>query len=270
MIRKLLRAPPIERPFKGRTYGLVLFPQLFESLQRIPGIFTLDLADCKFISLSYSQSAPVPQLQSFAKTEYKILEPRKSHSQPVSFAVTQSSASDLQTDVPPETARVWDKLRVEEVKSLAAKVCVGPGTLPYLFDLAERRNDEAAFKLCGVVSEIMQDLKQPQPQQVKLPTPMKPSLKQKEYLINYNAKLRTKAQRDAARKVTYRDLEERQNYIATQIRTGNEIFEREMRSLSQGPLPERQRKVKLSDTPNYLNLISPSQVLQNGAFAKTI
>ena len=181
---------------------------------------------------------------------------------------TQAESQNVQL-IDKETT--WEKLRFEEIKELSAHIKAahnaGAGLYPYLFELFEHNGDESTYELCDLLSSVMQQIKTPVQNKGSV-TPAKSSLKQKDYVINYNAKLHAKVKREALRPVTRRDLEERHEYIANQIKVGNEAFERERQSFTQDPQPEKERRVKLSDVPDCIQLISPHQIMKNGAFTR--
>lgn len=248
----MLRSPPIERPFKGRIHGLILFPKVFETIKGLSCIAKVELANWSFLELKGNTAKHVK----IPKSE-KDADQSQGELGVVSTQATQDAA----------TSKSWQNTYLEETKELGSKVQskYKDGVYPYLFEMMSNSAEEDTIKLCHIISNTLRQIT-PEPKcELKV---MKPTLKQKDYEIRYNPKLHAKAKRDAMRPVTYQDLEDRKEYIAEKIRTGNEEIAREIQQLSNVP-GSRQKKVQVSSIPpEYLRIIQPTSVMKNGTFLR--
>jgi len=285
----------LERPFKGRTYGIMMFPQIFETFQQIQYIMLIELVSSSFISLDKNTSEkshslnPQALSDAFSKifdnvppektrdisppksVETKI---RTSFTQPVEILPPLSQFAGLEPiNIGPE--RPWQNSKFDQVKELMTKIQVGyskekPGIYPYLLEFALSKNDENTQELYKIVNEIMHDINETsKPQKMLANTPSKPALKQKQYEIIYDAKLHAKVQRESRKPLTNKDIKERKQHIKLMIKTGNEEIKKEITNIEHNTEPEKEKKVKLSDAPPVcVFLIPPEEVLKNGPFTR--
>eukprot|EP00826_Nyctotherus_ovalis_P007203 TRINITY_DN11783_c0_g2_i1.p1 TRINITY_DN11783_c0_g2~~TRINITY_DN11783_c0_g2_i1.p1 ORF type:complete len:261 (+),score=67.68 TRINITY_DN11783_c0_g2_i1:878-1660(+) len=250
--RKLLRSPPIERPFKGRIHGLILFPKVFETIKGLPCVAEVELANWSFLELKGNTAKHVK----ISKGE-KDVDQYPTEVGTLSTQATQDAAA----------SKSWQNTYLEETKELGSKMQskYKDGVYPYLFEMMNNSPEEDTIRLCHIISNTLKQIT-PEPKcELKV---MKPTLKQKDYKIRYNPKLHAKAKRDAMRPVTYQDLEDRKEYIAEKIRIGNEEIAKELQQLSNDP-DNRQKKVKVSSIPpEYLRIIQPTSIMKNGTFLR--
>ncbi len=147
--------------------------------------------------------------------------------------------------------------------------CRKQGTFPYLYDAYQRSGEEDVYRLATIVCETLGLLREPKPVVLPAPKlPMKSCLKRKNYVINFDGSLFDEAKKNAMKRVTKKDMERRQEYITKTIKRENELLEVELRFLAQSPQMEQETRVQMSDSPRYLKLIAPVEVLRDGAFTR--
>ena len=255
-----MRSPPLERPFKGRIYGLILFPKVFETLQKLDYVKSIDINNWTFATLKPSLQAPIQFKQN------KDLLSSQNSGIDISSLVTTSTQSEVQSQTTTQ-CKLWEG-PLDEIRELADKVQskYKGGVYPYLFELSNISSDEGTKKLCSIISNIMKKVT-PEP---KRPISIKkPTLKQKEYNILYDPKLHAKVKRQAMRGITYQDLEDRKEYIAEKIRIGNEEIEKEMKLILKSKDECIKKKVRVSDIPTEcVRLISPVSIMRDGVFSR--
>lgn len=247
-----MRSPPLERPYQGRCYSLIIIPTLFMFIQKISGVKFIELSSFGFLSLLGQNStvglnSRTGSFSSLAEAEQQI-------------APTQQNIfSD-------EPSKLWEKLRMEQIKELTTQIEVSPKNLPYLFEMYEISNEENAYKLCSIVTDILREIKE---SPIKKPpqTTLKPSLKKKEYIINYDPSQQEPARKRALKQVTQRDLDIRKEYITTVVRRTNEEINNEAKSTIQKiEQIEPVRKVQITDKLHYIALVAPNEILKESSF----
>jgi len=163
-MHELLRSTPFELPYKGRIYGLIYFPDIYETIKKSIIYTKCDLNAAKLYDLPVRKEAKSAERHeksctsddsnaSFVKGSSFVI--------PKSLSKEESKKCTFSQNTATQNSKIWKDLKFDEIQMLSAKIrskSMKNSDYAYLYEMYEKAGDQDALKLYGIIADAIKIL----------------------------------------------------------------------------------------------------------------